>query len=354
MKKSFFGPMLISALALSVSLVFSGCTGSSGSSGGSRELTNNGIGHVQDAIDASEEKNSSTPKADQSAGNGLDKKNGSADALKELKIIKSASVTIEAGNAFSVFSELSSMAESAGGFVQDSSIYESNGKLTLRVPTAKADTLLKEIRENYTIKNFSENSKDVSDEYTDNESRLESARTALKRYQELLSKADSIDEILRVQDRIDDVTADIESYEALKASYDSKVAYETIVININNPIEIEDNRWEGLSESLSEGMFVGFAVFLHVLIILLYCLPFIIVVLVIIALVVRHNKKKKKDMPPPPPVMPYPPVMPNPPVMQPNMMQPDMMQHSAPHETQAQPQNDSSTTNEGADSSKIS
>ncbi len=326
MKKKFFGPLLIGTLALSVSLVFSGCTGSSdasGSFGGSKGLTQNEAGLVGDALDSSEEKNAESPKSASGSANGLDRKNGSADALKELKIIKSANITIEAGNAFSVFTEISEMAESAGGFVQDSSIYEENGKLTLRIPTAKADAFLKEIRENYEIKNFSENSKDVSDEYTDNESRLESARTALKRYQELLSNANTIDEILRVQDRIDDITADIESYEALKASYDSKVAYETIVININNPIITEDNRWSDLSESLSDGMFLGFAVFLHVLIILLYCLPFIVAIIVIIVLVSRHNKKKKKNMPPPPPMAPYPPIMPNPP----------MMQQSAPKET---------------------
>lgn len=326
MKKKFFGPLLIGALALSVSLVFSGCTGSSdasGSFGGSKGLTQNEAGLVRDALDSSEEKNAESPKSASDSANGLDRKNGSADALKELKIIKSANITIEAGNAFSVFTEISEMAESAGGFVQDSSIYEENGKLTLRIPTAKADVFLKEIRESYEIKNFSENSKDVSDEYTDNQSRLESARTALKRYQELLSKANSIDEILRVQDRIDDITADIESYEALKASYDSKVAYETIVININNSIITEDNRWSDLSESLSDGMFLGFAVFLHVLIILLYCLPFIVAIIVIIVLVSRHNKKKKKNMPPPPPMAPYPPIMPNPP----------MMQQSVPKET---------------------
>lgn len=319
MKKKFFGPLLIGALALSVSLVFSGCTGSSdasGSFGGSKGLIQNEAGLVRDALDSSEEKNAESPKSASGSANGLDRKNGSADALKELKIIKSANITIEAGNAFSVFTEISEMAESAGGFVQDSSIYEENGKLTLRIPTAKADAFLKEIRENYEIKNFSENSKDVSDEYTDNQSRLESARTALKRYQELLSKANSIDEILRVQDRIDDITADIESYEALKASYDSKVAYETIVININNSIITEDNRWSDLSESLSDGMFLGFAVFLHVLIILLYCLPFIVAIIVIIVLVSRHNKKKKKNMPPPPPMAPYPPIIPNPPMMQ--------------------------------------
>ena len=353
MKKRKFGTLLtISALALSVSLVFSGCTGSSGSSGSSganKGLAQNEVGLVTDAIDSSDEKNSESPQSVSSAGNGLDKKNGSADALKELKIIKSANVTIEAGNAFKVFTEISGMAEDAGGFVQDSSVYEENGKLTLRIPTSKADALLKEIRENYKIKNFSESSKDVSDEYTDNQSRLESARTALKRYQELLSKANSIDEILRVQDRIDDITADIESYEALKASYDSKVAYETIVITINNPVVVEDNRWSGLSESLSDGMFVGFAVFLHVLIILLYCLPFIIVILVIIALVSRHNKKKKKDMPPPPPVMPYPPAAPYP-----SVPQPGMTQQCAPQIDPAPVQNEGSTTNDGTDSSKTS
>jgi len=349
MKKRKFGTLLtISALALSVSLVFSGCTGSSGSSGANKGLAQNEVGLVTDAIGSSDEKNSESPQSVSIAGNGLDKKNGSADALKELKIIKSANVTIEAGNAFTVFTEISGMAEDAGGFVQDSSVYEENGKLTLRIPTSKADALLKEIRENYKIKNFSESSKDVSDEYTDNQSRLESARTALKRYQELLSKANSIDEILRVQDRIDDITADIESYEALKASYDSKVAYETIVITINNPVVVEDNRWSGLSESLSDGMFVGFAVFLHVLIILLYCLPFIIVILVIIALVSRHNRKKKKNMPPPP-VMPYPPAAPYPPVPQPGMTQ-----QSAPQMDPAPVQNEGSTTNDGADSSKTS
>ena len=326
----FFGSFLIAALALSVSLVFSGCTGSG-------TAAKNESGLTPDAIDYSGEKNaqdnSSETKTVSNTGsaNGLEKKNGSADALKELKIIKTANVTIEAGNAFSVFSEISAMAEAQGGFVQDSSIYEENGKLTLRLPTEKADSFLKEIRETYRIKNFSENSKDVSDEYTDNQSRLESARTALKRYQELLSKANTIDEILRVQDRIDDITADIESYEALKASYDSRVAYETIVININNPVVSEDNRWIGLSESLSEGLFEGFAVFLHVLIILLYCLPFIIVLIVIIALVSRHSRKKKKDMPPPPPpVAPYPPIMPYPQMMKQSAPQQSAPQQSAP------------------------
>lgn len=299
-KKS--APVLICGLALCVSLVFSGCTGGSSGAGSSvKNDTGLAVGEAVEPSDGNIEKKASS-------ANGLDKKNGSSDALKELKIIKTASVTIEAGNAFTVFTELSAMAEAYGGFVQDSSVYEENGKLTLRLPTEKADGFLKDIRENYRIRNFSESSKDVSDEYTDNQSRLESARTALKRYQELLSKAETIDEILRVQDRIDDITADIESYEALKASYDSKVAYETIVININNPVVTEDNRWSDLSESLSDGMFVGFAVFLHVLIILFYCLPFIIAVIIIVALVMRHNRKKKKDMPPPP-MPPYPPVM---------------------------------------------
>lgn len=313
-RNKLFGSALICAIALSVSMVFSGCAGSSGVELNGKASENAFISEV--ATDSAGGRATQNETAGTTAGNGLDKRNSSSDALKELKIIKSASVTLEAGNAFSVFSEITTMAENAGGFVQDSSVYEQNGKLTLRIPVSKADDFLTVIRESYNVKNFSENSKDVTDEYTDNQSRLESARTALRRYQELLSKANTIDEILTVQDRIDEVTADIESYEALKASYDSRVAYETIVVNINNPTVIEDDRWSDLSESLSDGMFVGFAVFLHVLIILLYCLPFIIVILIIIALVVRHNKKKKKDMPPPPPPMgPYPPVMPHPPVM---------------------------------------
>lgn len=312
-KNKLFGAALLCALTLSVTMIFSGCAGPSGAELSGKSGANALISEI---ADTSEEKTTQDDSVGTTAGNGLDKRNESSDALKELKIIKSASVTLEAGNAFAVFTEIAAMAEAEGGFVQDSSVFEENGKMTLRVPVAKADAFLEVIRETYKIKNFSESSKDVTDEYTDNQSRLESARTALKRYQELLSKAVTIDEILTIQDRIDKVTADIESYEALKASYDSRVAYETITININNPVVTEDNRWSDLSESLSDGMFVGFAVFLHVLIILLYCLPFVIVLIIILVLVARHNKKKKKDLPPnAPPMGPYPPMMPNPPVM---------------------------------------
>ena len=120
----------------------------------------------------------------------------------------------------------------------------------------------------------------------------------------MLEEAKTIDEILLIQDNLYQVISDIESYQSKLNTYDSKVNYSTVNLEIVEVIEYTElekeetafgkrisqafkNSWKNFGKFLQ-----GFAVFI------VAAFPTLLVLAAIAFLVifiVRRNKKKKKN-----------------------------------------------------------
>ena len=134
--------------------------------------------------------------------------------ILDRKIIQSTSVDIEVEEVGGSFQDIIRFAETAGGFVASSSFSnrdeEQIADVTIRVPANQYQSVLANIRGMGTVTTESSDANDVTEEYTDLQARLRTLSATEQRYLELLGQANTINEILTVQDRLDVVRGQIE------------------------------------------------------------------------------------------------------------------------------------------------
>lgn len=138
--------------------------------------------------------------------------------------------------------------------------YEFRYSLKIRVPAKNFGKILQLINggdDEIISKDIQ--TEDVSGEYHDLEARLSSKRAYLKRYEELLTKANTMTEMLQIEDEIRQLIEEIESQEARLHFLDDQVGYSTLDIElyktINHP-EVsaeEPGFWENAKNSIASG-----------------------------------------------------------------------------------------------------
>ncbi|MDP2726411.1 MAG: DUF4349 domain-containing protein [Dehalococcoidia bacterium] len=155
--------------------------------------------------------------APKGAGGPAEPGGGSPGAVTALdrKIIYSAQASMEVKDANKSLEDIAVIAESHGGFVANSSFrYEGERKVatvTIRVPALAYQATLAELRRlAIKVENEDAKSQDVTEEYTDLDAQLVNLQATEAQYLELLKRAQSIDEILRVQARISETRGQIE------------------------------------------------------------------------------------------------------------------------------------------------
>ena len=147
--------------------------------------------------------------------------NGSLATALDRKIIFNATLTLEARDVTSTFNLASRIATNAGGFVEKSTFSGGEGSsgdtkrtasLTIRVPADRYQATLSELRtlDGVTVKTEGSKSSEVTEQYTDLTSRLRNLERTETQYLALLVQAKTIDEILKMTDRVDSVRSQID------------------------------------------------------------------------------------------------------------------------------------------------
>lgn len=141
-------------------------------------------------------------------------------------MIYNATVNIDVKSVDSASAQVSAMAKQYNGFVVSSGNYST----TIRVPAASLKDVLARIGTigKITSKNIS--GKDVTDEFTDYSIRLDNAEKARKRYQELLAKANTVDEILKVEKELERLNGEIDLLKGKMNRIQHLVEYSTITV----------------------------------------------------------------------------------------------------------------------------
>ena len=157
------------------------------------------------------------------------------------KIIFTANLSLNAENVGGAFNEAVGLARSNGGYVdrsQFSNDTEDNSKrsatLTIRVPVQNYDVLLAGLRNMTGVSLATEgsNSNEVTEQYTDLESRLRNLERTEEQYLTLLNRATSINEILTVQDRLSGVRSQIEQIQGRLKVLDDQTDFATVNVSL--------------------------------------------------------------------------------------------------------------------------
>lgn len=174
------------------------------------------------------------------------------NALEGRKVIRDASLTIQTLDFDDFMRNMLDRVNALGGYVEKNSVdgnsYGSkrlrSASATVRIPAEKLDSFLNDVDSLGNVTSREEYTSDVTESYVDMEARLSSLRTEYDALLELLAKADSLDDIFKVQERLSEVRYQMESYEAKLRSYDSKIEFSTVSMSIyevarETPVEEE-------------------------------------------------------------------------------------------------------------------
>lgn len=224
------------------------------------------------------------------------------------KIIYNASVMLDIKDLKGSYDSIISKAQEMGGYIASSNIRENDSQITMRVPAVKLSDFLKFLDtlggEN---KESSVNTSDVTDQYTDMDSRVRNLKAQEEQLLSIMKKAVTVDETLKVQSELYRVRGEIESLEGKLKMWDKLIEYSTVSINLKRIQEIGDKdvkvsfiTWSELVNGISNGFkaTLNFVVrfFSGIFILLISALPVIPFIAVAVWFILRYIKKSKKNI----------------------------------------------------------
>ena len=226
------------------------------------------------------------------------------------KIIKTVDLSVQTKEYDAYVSALTASISANGGYVEKSESgmggYRNSNRYStyvVRIPSDKPDAFLTAAGKNGKIVSKTENQQNVTLEYVDLESRISAYKTEKETLTKLLEKAESLENVLSIQERLSEVNYQIESYTSQLRVLENRVSYSTVTLNIsevervteteptlwqrikNSFLDNVDNLVDGL-EDIAVGILGGLPIILPVI------AAAVIVILIVKKLIKRRNRGK--------------------------------------------------------------
>lgn len=204
---------------------------------------------------------------DPGSGDGQEETGGSREILSESrKLIRTVDMTVETKE-FDVFlTSLERQVQERGGYIESSELYNGStysgyrssrdASLTLRIPAEELEAFLETVSEISNVVRRADSVEDVTLSYVDMESHRDALLTEQTRLMELLEKAESLTDILAIEERLTSVRYQLESMESQLRTMDNQVNYSTIYLYVNEVKELTPAEDKTIGERIGEG-FVG-------------------------------------------------------------------------------------------------
>ena len=236
-------------------------------------------------------------------------------ATSSRKLIRNVDMDIETEQFDELLSNLEKKVKELGGYIESSGIYSNSytysdnesrsASMTARIPADKLDAFLGAVSAQSNVTRKNENVDDITLTYVDLESHRNALQEEEKRLLSFMEDAETVEDLITIEDRLTDVRYQLESMESQLRTYDNQVNYSTVNMNI---AEVEkytppaeettgDRILRGLTERLeaiAEGFKefgIGFVIHIPDFIVVAVI---IIVILIIVALIVRGRKKHRE------------------------------------------------------------
>ncbi|TVP93022.1 DUF4349 domain-containing protein [Alkalibacterium sp.] len=156
---------------------------------------------------------------------------------------------------------------------------------TLRVPTEQLNAFLNDL-EGMDAYRVSEQmgTEDVTQMYRDTEARIEVLNNKENRLNELLEQAETIEEIIQIENSLSETIAEREQLQSQLDYFDDLIDYTVVRMTITERPRISGDREEGLSflrrvqEALTDSFFAFYYIVQDIIIFLIYAVPYILVI----------------------------------------------------------------------------
>jgi len=156
-------------------------------------------------------------------------------------IIKNGEMKLEVDNTDVAIDRVTQLAADLGGYVISSQtsnkIFNEQSykyaSITLGIPSADFETALRRLREiSRRVLNESASGQDVTDEYVDQQSRLENLKATRDRIRTFLDQAKTVEEALKVNEQLKQVENEIEQVQGRMNYLFDRAAFSTIALSL--------------------------------------------------------------------------------------------------------------------------
>ncbi|WP_165970680.1 DUF4349 domain-containing protein [Actinomadura sp. 6K520] len=197
--------------------------------------------------------------ADEDAGAGAGAKRPQAPLTAAREVVHTASLRVRAEDVNASAAKAKQLVTGAGGYVErESSRTEPpRSEITLKIPAERYGELLNTLGTELGTKlSLSQEAEDVTGEVADVAARVRSAEASLASFRKLYERADSIDEIIRLENEIAEREADLEALQAREKSLKNSTQFATVTVTLvskDAPREPEDDSRGGFIGGLQNG-----------------------------------------------------------------------------------------------------
>ena len=189
------------------------------------------------------------------------------------KIIYSADATLETTDFDAALEKVQALVRELGGFMESTSVSgnyysrisrgetgQRSASFTIRVPSDKFSALTGSLSDIGNIPYCNTYMQNVTMEYYDVQSRLEAYRTQEARLLEMLAVAESVDDMLAIQQQLTEVQYEIDSLTGQLRYYDHQVNYSTVTLYVSEVTEytpeptIQLTYWQRMTRGFAESL----------------------------------------------------------------------------------------------------
>lgn len=235
------------------------------------------------------------------------------------KIIYSADATVETTDLDAALDALNALIGKYSAWIESSSVNGANyndisrGRLslrsasyTLRIPSESFDTLMHSLSDIGNVPYSHIYTDNVTAQYYDTQARLDSYKTQEQSLLRLMEKAESVEDIITVEDKLSEVRYNIESLQSTINNWDRRVSYSTVYLSINEvaqytpPVLVNPTFGERIADAFSDGIENAIEFLSDALVWLIEALPALVILAVVIfalsfpAKKLRAKRKAKK------------------------------------------------------------
>lgn len=229
------------------------------------------------------------------------------------KLIKTVELSAETESYEALIVNLERQVAELGGYIEYQ--YQYNGSLyspydenrsanmTIRIPAERLDEFVVKVGEQTNITNKQERIEDVTLQYVDLESRKKALSTEQERLLELLEKAETVEDIITIEQRLSEVRYQLENMESQLRTLDNQINYSTVSLYIQEvqrltPTE-EKSVWDkmrngfiGSVYNIGDGFKNGFVGFVINIPYLLIWLIVLVIIFVIFRIILKKIKRR--------------------------------------------------------------
>lgn len=229
---------------------------------------------------------------------------------QERKLVRTVDISLRTESFDQDSAAIQELIAQYGGYVENfymqgeaGSTYGRSANLTIRVPSEQLDSFVTGVSGFGRVTSRSETTEDLTEQYTDNETRIQTLNTKMERLQSLLSQAEAVSDILEIESEIADTQYQLDRYQSKQLNIDRRVDMSYVYVNLMETVPQENADDEDLT--LGQRIAAAFKASIqglgrfarNLLVFVVMLLPVVVpvaVIVVIIVLVRRSRKAKAK------------------------------------------------------------